>query len=66
MKLFLTVIGLMMIFEGIPYFAFPEKMKAVLQQIQEMEPGTLRIMGFLAMLAGLLLCYLAQRTSLFS
>ncbi len=66
MKLFLTVVGLMMIFEGIPYFAFPEKMKAILQQIQEMEPGTLRIMGLFAMLVGLLLCYLAQRTGLFS
>ncbi len=66
MKLFLTVIGLMMIIEGIPYFAFPEKMKAVLKQIQEMEPGTLRIMGLMAMLIGLLLCYLAQRTGLFS
>ncbi len=66
MKLFLTVIGLMMIIEGIPYFAFPEKMKAVLKQIQEMKPGTLRIMGLIAMLTGLLLCYLAQRTNLFS
>jgi len=66
MKLFLTVIGMMMVIEGIPYFAFPEKMKAVLQQIQEMEPGALRIFGLIAMLTGLLLCYIAQRTSLFS
>ena len=66
MKLFLTVIGTMMVIEGIPYFAFPEKMKSVLKQIQEMEPGTLRVMGLLAMLAGLFLCYLAQRTNLFS
>ncbi len=66
MKLFLTVIGTMMIIEGIPYFAFPEKMKSILQQIQEMRPEHLRIFGFLAMLVGLLLCYLAQRTSIFS
>ncbi len=66
MKLFLTVIGMMMVMEGIPYFAFPEKMKAVLKQIQEMEPGILRFLGFLAMLVGLLICYLAQRTAIFS
>ena len=66
MKLFLTVIGTMMVIEGIPYFAFPEKMKSVLKQIQEMEPGALRVMGLLAMLVGLFLCYLAQRTDLFS
>jgi uncharacterized protein YjeT (DUF2065 family) len=66
MKLFLTVIGMMMIMEGIPYFAFPEKMKYMLKQIQEMNPGTLRFLGFLAMLAGLLICYLAQRTDIFS
>ena len=66
MKLFLTVIGMMMVMEGIPYFAFPEKMKSMLKQIQEMEPGILRFLGFLAMLVGLLLCYLAQRTAIFS
>ncbi len=66
MKLFLTVIGVMMVIEGIPYFACPEKMKSVLRQILEMEPETLRFMGLLAMLMGLLLCYIAQRTGLFS
>ncbi len=66
MKLFLTVIGTMMIIEGIPYFAFPERMKSILKQIQEMEPGALRLMGFIAMILGLFICYLAQRTSLFS
>ena len=66
MKLFVTVIGLIMVIEGLPYFAFPEKMKIFLQQIQEMPPESLRWMGFFLMCLGLLLCYLAQRTGIFT
>ncbi len=66
MKLFVLVIGLVMIIEGLPYFAFPEKMKIFLAQIQEMPSEGLRWMGFFLMCMGLLLCYLAQRTGIFS
>ncbi|NPA95602.1 MAG: DUF2065 domain-containing protein [Thermodesulfobacteria bacterium] len=66
MKLFVTVIGLIMVVEGLPYFAFPEKMKAFLAQIQEMPPESLRWLGFFLMCTGLLLCYLARRTGIFS
>ncbi len=65
MKIFIIAIGLVLVFEGLPYFAFPEKMKEILRQIQEMPTDSLRIIGFISMSIGLLLCYLAQRTSLF-
>jgi len=65
MKFFLTVIGLVLVVEGLPYFAFPEKMQEIMAQIQEMEPSQLRIMGFISMIIGLVICYLVQKTSLF-
>ncbi len=65
MKLFVTVIGLIMVFEGLPYFAFPEKMKLFLTQLLEMPSESLRKLGFFLMIIGLFLCYIAQRTSIF-
>ena len=58
MKLFLCVIGMVMIVEGLPYFAFPDKMKQMMQQILEMPDDVLRKLGFGLMLAGLLVTYL--------
>jgi uncharacterized protein YjeT (DUF2065 family) len=65
MKFMITVIGLMMIFEGLPYFAFPEKMKETMRHISEMPPDSLRRLGFMSLMAGLFLCYLARRTGIF-
>lgn len=65
MKLFLLVIGMVMVVEGLPYFAFPERMKRVLAEIQKMEPERLRIFGLVSMLAGVLLCWFAQGSGLF-
>ena len=33
MRFFLCVIGMVMIVEGLPYFAFPQKMKAWMRKI---------------------------------
>jgi uncharacterized protein YjeT (DUF2065 family) len=57
MKYFLTVIGMVMIVEGLPYFAAPSKIKAWVQKLAELSDSTLRIIGFLLMLAGLALVY---------
>ncbi len=65
MKLLFTAVGLVLILEGIPYFAFPEKMKELLLQLQELPPETLRIIGFFSMALGLLICYVVQRTGIF-
>jgi uncharacterized protein YjeT (DUF2065 family) len=58
MKLFLTLIGLVLIVEGLPYFAFPEKMKKWVRLIQETPDSQLRIMGLISMCIGLLITYL--------
>ena len=65
MKFFLTVMGLVLVVEGLPYFAFPEKMQEMLAQIQKMEPSQLRIMGLISMAIGLAICYVVQRTAWF-
>lgn len=48
-------LGLVLILEGLPYFLYPEGMQAFLRQMQSAEPGTLRVLGLLAMIAGLTL-----------
>jgi uncharacterized protein len=65
MSEFLTVIGLLLILEGAPYFAFPKIFKQWIARVLEMSEGSLRIYGLAAMLAGLLLVYMARRSGLF-
>ncbi len=57
MKYFLCVLGMVFVIEGLPYVAFPEKVKAYLLKIQEMPDSTLRLLGLSAIIAGLILVY---------
>ena len=57
MKFFLCVLGMVMIVEGLPYFAFPEKMKYWMQTIMSIPEASLRRFGFVLMAAGLGLVY---------
>ena len=61
MKFFLCVLGMVMVVEGLPYFAFPEKMKIWVQKVVEMPDASLRKFGLVLMLAGLLLVYWGRR-----
>ncbi|NVM23032.1 MAG: DUF2065 domain-containing protein [Desulfobacterales bacterium] len=58
MKLLFCLLGLVLIVEGLPYLAFPDKMKTWLRQIQRVPDNQLRVIGFLAMCFGLLLTYI--------
>ncbi len=60
MEFFLCVLGMVLFIEGLPYVAFPEKMKRWIRQVLELPPATLRVFGLGSMLAGLLLIYLAR------
>ena len=60
MRYFLCVIGMVMIVEGLPYFAFPEKMRAWLLKILETPDHTLRRVGMVMMAMGLALVYLGR------
>ena len=66
MKLLFTLVGLIFILEGLPYLTFPEAMQRWLQQLMEMKPAQLRIVGLFAVGLGLLICYVTLRTSLFN
>jgi uncharacterized protein YjeT (DUF2065 family) len=61
MKFFLCVLGMVMIIEGLPYFASPEKMKAWIQKISEIPEDALRRFGFVLMMIGLGLVYLGRQ-----
>ena len=58
MKLLLCLIGLVLIVEGLPYFASPGKMKKWMEKVQEIPDNRLRLMGFAAMCVGLIMAYL--------
>ncbi len=61
MKFFLCVLGLVMVIEGLPYFAFPEKMKQWITQILELPARTLRVFGLVLMVTGLILVAFGRR-----
>ncbi len=65
MKTLITLIGLVLIFEGLPYVASPEAMQRWLKQLAEMRPDNLRVVGVFAMALGFLLCFIGQRSGLF-
>ena len=57
MSFFLSALGLMMVFEGIPYFCFPEQVKSFARKVPEIPDNILRMIGFGLMMAGLLVVY---------
>ncbi|MCP4689712.1 MAG: DUF2065 domain-containing protein [Desulfobacterales bacterium] len=61
MNFFLCVLGLVMVIEGLPYFAFPEKMKQWITQILELPVKTLRVLGLVLMATGLILVAFGRR-----
>lgn len=61
MGFLVCVIGMVMIFEGLPYFIAPEKMQQMMRLLSEMPSPGMRRMGFVLMLLGLLLLYLGKR-----
>ncbi len=58
MKLLFCLLGLVLVIEGLPYFAFPDKMKNWMKKIEELPDPHLRAMGFVAMCIGLVMVYL--------
>ena len=63
MSFFLSALGLMMVFEGIPYFCFPDKVKSFARKVPEIPNGTMRVIGFFLMMVGLLVVNLGGGTN---
>jgi uncharacterized protein YjeT (DUF2065 family) len=58
MNLVLVALGLMMVFEGIPLFCFPNQLKELARKLPELENTVLRSIGFVVMLIGLAVVYM--------
>jgi len=52
---------MVMVIEGLPYFAFPSKIKAFLLKLPEVPDDRLRLYGIIAITAGLVLVYFGTR-----
>jgi len=61
MELFLCVLGMVLVVEGLPYFGFPEKMREMMRFLEEQDDSTLRTIGGILMLIGLVILFLARR-----
>lgn len=57
MKLFLSAVALVLIFEGLPYFINPNGMKNMAKFVIEAHPSTLRTAGLTMMIVGLFILY---------
>ena len=64
MKLLVTLIGLLLVVEGLPYAAAPEAMQKWLRQLAELPPGQLRAMGLVAMVAGFAVLFFVRHAGL--
>jgi uncharacterized protein YjeT (DUF2065 family) len=51
---------MVMIVEGLPYFAFPRRMKEMVQVLLGLPEGVLRRFGFMLMAIGLAVVYLGR------
>lgn len=61
MEFFLCVLGMVLVVEGLPYFGFPDKMKALMSFMHEQDDATLRMIGAGMMVLGLLIVFVARR-----
>jgi len=61
MEFFLCVLGMVMFLEGIPYAAFPDKMKLWMRKVLDMPEASLRRIGFVLMASGFMMVYLGKR-----
>ncbi|MFO7709079.1 MAG: DUF2065 domain-containing protein [Desulfobacterales bacterium] len=55
MDFFLCVLGMVMIVEGLPYFAFPAKMKEFIRKVAATSDASLHRIGLALMVVGLIL-----------
>jgi len=60
MKYFLSVLGMVLVLEGLPYFAFPEKVKEFLSRMTTIPENKLRMLGLIIIGLGLLILYVSR------
>ncbi len=60
MVILFIVLGVILVLEGIPYFAFPAKVRDWALALQDVSNNSLRIVGFISMVVGLLVLFLVK------
>lgn len=65
MKIFILLIGLVLVLEGLPYVAAPEAMQGWLKKLSGISPSQMRSLGLFAMVIGTCLIFIVQRTTFF-
>ncbi len=58
---FLAALGLMLVFEGVIYGGFPGAARRLAAQMTQLPDNTLRMVGIIAMVAGVALVWLVRR-----
>lgn len=61
MELFLSALGLAMIFEGLPYFSFPRQIKEWAKRVPTLSNGAVRSLGMAFIMIGLIVIYVGRR-----
>jgi uncharacterized protein YjeT (DUF2065 family) len=61
LSVLIVALGFIFIIEGIPYVASPDAVKRFTAMITAVPDSTLRLLGMLALLIGLVLVYLGAR-----
>jgi uncharacterized protein YjeT (DUF2065 family) len=61
MKYFISVLGMVFIIEGLPYFTYPDRIKSYLRKLTLLPDKTLRVLGGAAVLLGLVLLYFGTK-----
>lgn len=60
MELFLAALGLAMVLEGIPYFAFPGHVKELAKRLPALPSTAIRLFGLSIIAAGMIIVYLGR------
>jgi hypothetical protein len=60
MGYFLSVLGMVLVIEAVPYILFPGKMKSFAQLIHTVPDSRLQAAGIIAAFAGVLIIYLGR------
>jgi len=63
LNLFLAALGLALVIEGLPYFLAPDTVKRMAVRMQELPASTLRLIGLLSMIGGLVVVALSRLLS---
>jgi len=63
LNLFLAALGLALVIEGLPYFLAPDTVKRMAVRMQDLPSSTLRLIGLLSMVGGLVVVALSRLLS---